>query len=361
MFRRLSVLLVIVILRKKNMSKKEVENTNKTTEAELIGYFRSELKADDTRRVEKWIASSKENKTLAEDVYKIVLGRDILDTVTNISAEEALKKVKHKIRSGRTKLFIRRSQQIAAILFIPLLLSFAYLLLKDINKEPDYITFKTNPGIVADFVLPDGSKVWLNAHSELSYLSTFKGDKREVKLSGEAYFQVEQDKKHPFIVGVSDDVRIEVTGTEFNVDAYERNQQITAMLVSGGINMSYPNKIKGEHKTILKPGQKIIFEKETGEVTMLYASALVETGWKDGKIYLKNTPLEHLLHTLSKRFNVDFVLKNELLKENYFTGIFGTQDLNLILKHLEVSSGIKHKIKMPENNDSEERIMITLY
>ncbi len=343
------------------MAKKETEEYGQIQESELIGYFMNELNSEDTKRVEKWIAASDENRRLAESVYEVTLGLDILDTVANISTEQALKAVDKRIFSKKVSLLAKRAQQIAAILFVPLLISFTYLLFKNANEEPQYITFKTNPGIVADFILPDGSKVWLNAHSELKYPSAFKGNKREVQLKGEAYFQVEKDKKHPFIVQLSNNVDIEVTGTEFNVDAYEKSNEITAMLVNGEINLRYPHKTKGTVRKKVLPGQKIFFDKETEAISLATASALVETSWKDGKIYLDNTPIVHLLHTLSKRFDVDFIMDNEQLKNNYFTGAFGSQDLDMILKHLEFSSGIKHRIERQGINNINERIVITLY
>lgn len=343
------------------MSEKQFDKMGNIPEANLIGYFRSELTKEQALDVEAWIHASEKNRLFAEDVYQIVLAQDILQTVTNISTEEALKKVNRKLVTQKIKKMGRKVQRIAAILFIPLLASFAYLFIHEMNKEPEYITFKTNPGMVVDFKLPDGSKVWLNARSELRYPSFFKGNKREVHLSGEAYFQVKQDKQHPFIVGLSNNVEIKVTGTEFNVDAYKEMSKITAMLVSGGIRVNYPNQTPEKQIVNLEPGQKIIYDKNSRKMTRLYASPLVETAWKDGKIILQNTPLEHLLHTLSKRFNVDFILENEQLKEQRFTGIFGTQSLALILKHLEVSSGIKHSMQMPEENDAEGRTRITLY
>lgn len=342
------------------MNNRQDPNRDEIGESELIHYFKNESSEEERQRVEAWMTASTENKQLAEDVYKVILGLDVLNTVDEVSVEVGLQRVNRKIFSQKLALVGLWAQRTAAVLFIPLVLTFAYYLWKEQNVQPDFITFRTNPGIVADFTLPDGSRVWLNAHSELRYPSVFKGGTREVELSGEAYFQVAQDKQHPFLVDVRNQVKIEVTGTEFNVDAYERSPMISAMLVRGGIRMTYPNPAKGERKVTLEPGQKIVFDKETGKTTMSYASALVETGWKDGKVFLQNTPLEHLLHTLSKRFDVDFILENETLKDNYFTGTFGSQDLDLILKHLEFSSGIKHEIQRFPNSDLEERTKIIL-
>lgn len=329
-------------------------------ETELIQYFKSALTKEDSVRIEAWIEESEAHKALAKDIYTATLAEDILHTVHNINAHEGLKKVNKRIERHRIKTLLHWSQRVAAILFIPLLVLTAALLIREANKETEYISFRTNPGIIADFSLPDGTKVWLNAHSSLKYPSQFRGKAREVELSGEAYFEVEPDKKHPFIVNLNDKAGIEVTGTAFNVDAFETNEEITAMLVSGEIRMNYTH---GDGKTIkrLKPGEKIILNLKTGESKQVKASALVETGWKDGKIFLENTPLVHLLHTLSKRFDVDFVLENEKLKDNYFTGSFASQDLNLILKHLEVSSNIKHRTDVISPDTDDKKMVITLF
>ncbi|MDD2436081.1 MAG: DUF4974 domain-containing protein [Massilibacteroides sp.] len=334
---------------------------NTISEQELIRYFEGNLSESEEEKVKCWITKSEENKSLAQEIYKITLAKDILRTVNELPAEEALKKVNRKIFSRQIKHYGKWIQQSAAILFIPLFLFTLFLLKENEGEEPELISFRTNPGIVADFYLPDGTKVWLNAHSTLTYPSRFKGDKRKVELTGEAYFKVKKDQDHPFIVDLKNQVEVEVTGTEFNIDAYDRSKFISAMLVSGSVKVHYPYKTKRMRTQTMEPGQKIVITKKEGFIREMEASALVETGWKDGKIYLENTPIRHLLHTLSKRYDVDFVLGNEELRKNRFTGTFGSQDLDLILKHLQLSSGIKHKIKMPEENDPNGRIIITLY
>lgn len=337
------------------------DNIKTITETELVLYFQSELNPIEHARIEAWISESVENKNLAENTYMATLASDIHQTINSIPTDDALKKVNSKIRKRKINIGVKWAQRVAAILFIPLLMLTSYLLLNTRTGETEFISFKTNPGIIADFKLPDGTKVWLNAHSSLTYPSKFTGDIREVKLSGEAYFDVEADKEHPFIVTVDDNVHIEATGTEFNVDAYTNNKFITATLATGSINVSYLDKISGLKTQTIIPGEKIIIKKENKSIKLIKTSTLVETGWKDGKIYLENTPIEDMLHTLSKRFNADFILINEKLKDNHFTGIFSSQDLNLILKHLEVSSNISHKIEINKKPDGEEKMTIKLY
>lgn len=336
-------------------------NRQNITASELILYYKSELNAEEQERVEAWIVASAENKAIAEEVYTVVWAKDILETVQSTSVAEDLKIVHRKIQKRQVNFYLKKLQQVAAILFIPLLMLTVGLLVKEQMEIPEAISYKTNPGIIADFSLPDGTKVWLNAQSTLSFPSSFKGNRREVTLSGEAYFSVKEDKAHPFIVKTIKDIEVEVTGTEFNIDAYEKSGMVSTMLVSGGVKMHYTHPNAGKRTTLLKPGQKIVFTNGTKDIKLMSASTLVETGWKDGKIYLKNTPLEHLLHTLNKRFNIDFILTNEKLKENSFTGTFASQDLDMILKHLEVSSGIKHKIIKTTNDENEEIKTVELY
>lgn len=331
------------------------------SEQELIQYFKGTLPSEQQDKIRYWIAASEENKMLAEQIYKITLGNDIIQTVKDIPVEDALKKVNQKIAIHQINSFGKWAKNTAAILFVPLLFYTLFLLTNQENTNTEAISFRTNPGIVADFSLPDGTKVWLNAHSSLTYPSRFIGKERRVQLNGEAYFKVKSDKEHPFIVDLNNKVEVEATGTEFNIDAYEQSQFIATTLVTGGVNVRYPNNAQSIRTKAIKPGQKLVFDRDSRTIKQTAASTLVETGWKDGMIYLDNTPLEHLLHTLHKRFDVDFVLKDGKLKENRFTGTFGSQDLEMVLKHLEISSGIKHKINIPVSNEINKRIVITLY
>ncbi|MDD4115570.1 MAG: hypothetical protein PHG27_08270, partial [Massilibacteroides sp.] len=138
---------------------------NTISEQELIRYFEGNLSEKEEEKVKCWITKSEENKSLAKEIYKITLAKDILRTVNEIPAEEALKKVNRKIFSRQIKHYGKWIQQSAAILFIPLFLFTLFLLKENEGEEPELISFRTNPGIVADFYLPDGTKVWLNAHS----------------------------------------------------------------------------------------------------------------------------------------------------------------------------------------------------
>ena len=336
-------------------------NNRKISDQELLQYFESTLPIEQHRKVEAWISSSEENMNLAKNIYTITLAKDVFKTIKEIEPEKAFAKTNKKIRQHKLNFFLKWSQRTAAILFIPLFILTTILLSNEWGKESEHISFRTNPGIIADFNLPDGSKVWLNARSTLKYPARFNRKVREVELEGEAFFDIKSDIKHPFKVKINDEISLEVTGTEFNIDAYNKDTAITTTLVSGAIKLNYLNRIKQKDTKTLNVGEKIILDRKTGTIEQIKASPLVETGWKDGMIFLEDTPIEHLLHTLSKRFDVEFVLQDQKLKKNHFTGTFASQDLSLILKHLEISSNIQHKTETFERNSTDKDMIITLF
>ena len=120
------------------------------------------------------------------------------------------------------------------------------------------ITLSSAPGIVTKAVLPDGSEVWLNAQSELTYPVQFTGKERTVRLSGEAYFKVVADQKNRFNVMMPGDISVSAFGTEFNVNAYREEPGYHVTLVRGNIEVETGRSMKKEllagHKVVLTPG-----------------------------------------------------------------------------------------------------------
>ena len=236
------------------------------------------------------------------------------------------------------------------ILFIPLLLSVIYNELKE--DMPQYMEVRSNHGMVSSVDLPDGSKVWMNSGSCLKYPVQFTGEKREVFLDGEAFFSVRSDEKKRFVVNTSNEIRVEVLGTEFNMDAYSENDFISTTLVKGSVKLLY-DQGGTEQSVLMKPTQKVVYDKRTHSIeTNDNVYVLRDVSWKDGRIVLRNTSLSDVLWMLSKRFNVEFVIEKESLKDNSFTGTFDDQSLVRILDHLKISSKINYRFEEKVERDS---------
>ncbi|MDR0824980.1 MAG: FecR domain-containing protein, partial [Prevotella sp.] len=226
----------------------------------------------------------------------------------------------------------------------------------------EYIEIKTNPGMITQLTLPDSSKVWLNSESSLKYPLKFTGETREVTLNGEAYFKVEKDLKHKFIVSTANNIRIEVLGTEFNVEAYSKNEDVITTLVNGKIGLSYLSAENDVRHLLMTPNQKSVYN--TLNRTAVTTSVDVESdiAWIDGKIIFNNTSLENALKILSKRFNVDFIIKNPKLKDYSFSGTFEHQRLDRILEYFKISSNIKSRYITTYNNTNKvDKSIIEIY
>lgn len=330
-------------------------------ESLLIRYFSGEVTAEEKTQMEAWIRYSDENKKIAKQVYYIYFATDTLQTMKTVNSINALSYVSRKMKKSPLP-WRRRIQQIAAILFIPLFISTLYFAISSSQEQQiHYIEVRTNPGMVTSITLPDDTKVWLNSETYFKYPSQFNKKIREVELIGEAYFDVEKDPDRRFLVKTNDNLHVEVLGTEFNVEAYQ-NQQIITTLVSGKVNLSYVNTNNQKNNLLMSPNQKVIYDMVTKTADLRNVRVEPEIAWKDGKIILSDTSLEEALKILSKRFNVDFIIKNEKVKDNHFTGTFVKQRLDVILEHFNVASGIRFRyVEAVKNKDIPEKSQIEVY
>ncbi|MGN5954162.1 FecR family protein [Sphingobacterium lactis] len=156
-------------------------------------------------------------------------------------------------------------------------------------------------------VLSDGSKVWLNAESSLSYPSNFSGKTREVELIGEGYFEVTANKDRPFIVHTSNE-KVQVLGTEFNVESYVDNLSSSITLNNGSVEVSTNH--AGSKTMLLKPNQQA---KISGNnIKLLQVNAEEFSSWKNGEFMFNNENLDLVMKKLSRWYNFNYSISNSL-------------------------------------------------
>lgn len=328
----------------------------------LLQYYEGVTTAEETTRIEEWLEASNENREIGWQIQTIVLAANVAQVSSKLDMKKALtnvhRKMKHEKVVSRYQILFRGMQRAAAILFIPLIVSWCMLYFDREVQVPEMMEVRTNPGMTTSVVLPDGTEVTLNSSSSLQYPSRFSEGERTVKLLGEAFFSVMKDKK-PFVVKALSGSEIIVHGTEFNIEAYEESETVQTTLVSGKVSFSYFN--KGKKKNLMmQPGQKVVYDIVQDKVVVKKVNVDVETSWKDGHLIFKNTPFEEVLKRLSKQFNVEFVLKNPALKHNSFTATFTKQRLERILENFRISSNIRFKY-IDDGNIDNERQVIEVY
>ena len=158
-------------------------------------------------------------------------------------------------------------------------------------------------------------------------------------------------------------MKAEVLGTEFNMEAYRESNKVITTLVSGSVRLSFSNKENTEETLLMKPNEEISYNSKTKGISKNRPYLPTLTAWKDGLVIFRNTTFDEALNILNKRFNTEFIVKNDLLYENSFTGTFDGQHLHLILEHFRLSSGIQYKFVDPEtrSNKISEKTIVELY
>lgn len=328
----------------------------------LLRYCEGETTPEETILVEEWMEASAENGRMARRIQTIGLAADLAQVSPRVDVKRALASTHRRMKQGkadRYRVLFRGMQRAAAILFIPLVISWCILYFNGAGDVAQMIEVRTNPGMTTSVDLPDGTKVILNSSSSLRYPSHFSDKSREVELVGEAFFSVAKDGKQ-FVVDALNHSKIVVYGTEFNIEAYPESGTVQTTLVSGKVSFSYFNDRGNREHLMMNPGQKAIYDIEQERVLVKSANVDVETCWKDGRLVFKNTPFEEVLKNLSKRYNVEFVLKNPDLKQNSFTATFAKQRLERILENFRISSNIQFKF-VEDNDINAERQVIEVY
>ena len=210
-------------------------------------------------------------------------------------------------------------------------------------KKPAQISktiIKENPnGQKSKIFLPDGSTVWLNAASKLSFHDGFSDSLRLVSLDGEAYFNVSKDLNRPFIVKIQG-VRVIVLGTSFNVNT-RHDGLLDVSLVKGKVRVSSPS--FGD-EIILSPGEYSTFDRTGKFYEKGHFDQELTTSWKDGILYFKNASLNEMTSKLEQWYGVKIVdgIKNPVGK--HFTGRFDNENLDNVLRNISFALGFEYEI-----------------
>lgn len=210
------------------------------------------------------------------------------------------------------------------------------------NKQNklEYNTLETSAGINYQLNLSDGTKIWLNAKSKVSYPIAFIGKERCVLLEGEAYFEVKSDPQHPFIVKVKD-IEVKATGTQFNINSYSIKKGIQTTLIHGKVQV-----INGQNKITLSPGQQAINIASNNDV--LEVDTYKYTSWRYGKYIFENTTLEDIIAQLERWYDIAVIYENTSCKEIKFTGMIDknlplTETFKILEKMEDIHFDIKDK------------------
>lgn len=333
---------------------------NKDLNIEIIisKYLSKEATEEEMKILDKWISATSENRKsylTQKNIWEIshpVFNPDEIDT--DSAHEKVMKQIlpseNQRVPALPKLSFMHYWQQIAAVLLLPLLMLSTYLYVKPSPQIAEtYQELFTPYGTWSIVNLPDGSKVWLNAGSSLKYPAQFSGKERIVSMQGEAYFEVNSDKEHPFIVKTVK-LTVEATGTAFNVNAYAPDSIAAVTLVKGKVAVT----LDKEKTVALSPGEKIEYNRTTSLYSVNKTNTDKWCSWKDGVLIFRDDPLEYVFKRLGQTYNVEFILKDATLGKYSYKATFEGESLNEILRLLEMSAPIRCKeISNRKNNDKK--------
>lgn len=320
---------------------------NITYYTDLISkYFAGEATSEDLLQLSVWLKSNEDNQKLfsefqktweAIEKSKIDLSIDIesewdsLSKKLDFSEENEVKVIPMKAKNKIPYLFLKIAAGITLIIGVTFAIYHSF-------SRPSKQFFVAEQ-LAVERKLPDGTVVSLNAGSTLEYPEGFEDNFRPVKLKGEAYFDVAHNPEKPFIISV-DDIRIEVLGTKFYVNA-DTTGNILVILNSGKVAVYY--KDKASKRVIMNPGDKVDVSK--ADKTIEKTTNLEENyiAWKTKKLVFNNDPMFEIVQVLNKYYHSRIYITDEKIAKCRVTATFENQSLESVLNVLKATLNVKVK------------------
>jgi ferric-dicitrate binding protein FerR (iron transport regulator) len=299
-------------------------------------FLEGNLSAEKEQFLLSWIKDSETNKNLFLSEQEKLHNEFITSNDHHLEMrwQSLLTRIQTTGSQPKRKLMLQRIASIAAAFILGVVLTFS--LTEKVNTNTNFVTRNiTTPfGAKTSFELPDGSFVWLNSGSVLSYPSGF-GENRSVKLAGEAYFKVKKGER-PFIVS-TEFGDVEVKGTSFNVKAF-KNEIFETTLVTGVVNVKEKNTKK---EVTLAPGQQVdIFD---SQIRVKNVDTELYTSWKDGKLIFREEYLPTAVKRLERWYNVTIELDNDpRLSKIWYSGTLEMESFSEVLELLKVTAPITY-------------------
>ena len=215
----------------------------------------------------------------------------------------------------------------------------AYHALHEKPTDIYYNTLTTQRGNQYQLVLPDGSKVWLDAASSITYPTAFAGKERKVTITGEAYFEVAKNDRMPFIVQEGSTL-VQVLGTHFNINGYDDEPLVKTTLLEGAVRVS-----KDGATGLLKPGQQAVALKTGRDIQVQDDADMEEVmAWKNGQFVFKDATIESIMNELTRWYDVEVVYDARISK-HFIADIPRNVPLSQVLKLLELTDQVHFKIE----------------
>lgn len=361
-----------------------------------VKFLQGNITPAEDELLNSWLNENTKNQSEFNSYKEVWEFSSRLGLMNKIDVAKARKKVKKAIpefRKSQSILFYW--QRVAAIIILPLAIAALIFLQLFKQRITDSITQQevtASYGVRTQLNLPDGTNVWLNSGSKITFPSKFIENKREVFLEGEAFFNVAGDAIRPFYVSLGE-VSVKAAGTSFNIAAYKEDNTFEATLISGKAMMV---KISEEKADVvlyhIEPKQHAVYNKSERRITV-YNDAFPPvstkpdigsslqlppeleslkgeitdnkyTSWIEGKLIFRNDPMDEVVKRLERWYNVEIQLNDTILYDYRYTATFINETLEQVLSLLKLSAPIQYTITerkaVDDNSFSKKSVLITL-
>lgn len=330
----------------------------------LIKYIKGVAGEGEKREVLEWIERSPDNLKYFMELKNLWVYNNMPQSFATLSEMKEASKITGS-RLGRlyNPVFKKRNRRyvlLAAASVVLLLtvniwqflenrelkveLAIPRVTLAEVPSEQKH-TLYTNNGVKGYVELPDGSKVWLNSASRLTYPDRFNGATREVLVAGEAFFEVVKDSLKPMIVNTNRDFMIEVLGTKFNIRSYDNDYEAQTTLISGSINL-IREKNRGERELIahLSPKESFVIRDKNAPVLIKQIDTTKQIAWKNGQLIFEATPIPEVLKKLERWHGTKFIIVDPDILNAKLTANFRSESIVQIMEMIKFCTSIDYSV-----------------
>lgn len=304
-------------------------------------------------------ASRNNMKKLAQELNTPGFGKTFMEeqwdnaeaTMNAFVRERIFENIKEDIKPRRSYHFKKWLQAAAIIIAVVSTSLSVYLYYNE--KMPADMTFKVEKGQKASMTLSDGTRVWLNSGTTVTYGKKFNDEERVVSLDGEAYFEVAHNAEAPFVVDCNG-LYVRALGTSFNIKSYHDDQNIQTSLINGKVEISDKSK-----KLILTPNQSLSYNRYSHKMIKSDEDDCGQFAeWRNNQLYFDSQSFSDIVLTLERNYNVKFVFKSESLKKYRYTGTVGNTSIDSMLQLFSMTSPLVYHINgntiyLDENPDTK--------
>tara|TARA_R110002050_G_scaffold111518_4_gene225154 strand:+ start:9039 stop:10028 length:990 start_codon:yes stop_codon:yes gene_type:complete len=310
----------------------------------IANYLLKRANLDEKENLDEWNNKSPKNKEFLktmEDYWSQTDEANQIHPRLEVSRQRLLARMNaDQAKQQRLKPLTYLLRIAAAIIFIVATAGISVYIAseKGFFTQNDWVVVSTENGQQSKITLPDGTGVWLNAATEVKYCST--KDHRMVKLSGEAYFEVEHAPDFPFVVETKD-VAISVLGTKFSVSHYPESKITEASLLTGKINAS----ALGSNENIeIIPGQKIAYDSDIKEFVKSALKGKDHVAWRYGVLVFDNESFYDLIQKLERYYAVNFIYETKDFTNIHYTGTLDNLSIQKVLEFINLTIPIAYEI-----------------